>query len=218
MFKKFRKVLLLIPLTCGVFPAFAQNGLTFDKYRTNAEVQKAVATLQQMAPSKIQVHKIASSPGGEAINVIEIGKDLKNVPAVFIGATFEGKTPLATEGALYFCKMLIDSAKYSEKVKWFILPLPNPDATAGYFSAIKWERTVNNAEVNDDVDDQINEDGFDDLNGDGMITQMRVEDPEGTYLISEKDPRVMRRADIQKGERGKYKIYTEGLDNDGDGN
>ena len=195
----------------------AQNGITFEKYRTNSEVQKAISSLQQKAPTRIVLHKIAESRGGEPINVMEIGRDLKNVPAIFVGANFEGKTPLSTEGALYLAKMLLDSSAYTGNIKWFILPLPNPDATSGYFSSVKWERTVNNSVVNDDKDDQIDEDGPDDLNGDGCITQMRVEDPEGAYIISEKDPRIMLRADPAKGERGKYKLYQEGLDNDGDG-
>jgi len=195
----------------------AQKGVSFDHYKNNAEVQKALSALMSKGGERTTLHKIAVSPGGEPVFVLEIGKGLKNVPAIFVGANFEGKTPLSTEGALYLANMLLDSAKYTGKVKWFILPLPNPDATSGFFSSVKWERTVNDAEVNDDKDDQINEDGPDDLNGDGFITMMRVEDPEGTYLISDKDPRLMVRADPSKGERGKYKIYPEGLDNDGDG-
>ena len=195
----------------------AQTGISFEKYKTNSEVQQALNSLQQKAPSKISIHKVADSPGGEAINVIEIGKDLKNVPAIFVGANFEGKTPLSTEGALYLAKILLDSAVYTKNIKWFILPLPNPDATSGYFSKVKWERTVNDLAVNDDKDNQINEDGPEDLNSDGLITQMRVEDPEGEYLISSKDPRLMIKADPSKGERGKYKLYPEGIDNDGDG-
>ena len=195
----------------------AQNGITFEKYKTNAEVQKTLNSLQQRAPNSVALHKIGESPGGEPLFVLEIGKELKNVPAIFVGANFEGKTPISTEGALYLAKMLLDSANYTQKVKWFILPLPNPDATSGFFSNVKWERSVNNAEVNDDKDDQLNEDGPDDLNKDGMITQLRVEDPEGSYVISEKEPRLMVKADPSKGERGKYKIYQEGLDNDGDG-
>ena len=211
-----RSVWVLVLLAfCGNLSA--QNGITFEKYKTNSEVQKALIALQQKAPNKIAIHKIAESPGGEPINILEIGKDLKNVPAIFVGANFEGKTPLSTEGALYLAKMLLDSSVYTGNLKWYILPLPNPDATSGYFSKVKWERTVNDFVVNDDKDDQVNEDGPDDLNADGWITQMRVEDPEGTYIVSDKDPRMMLRADPAKGERGKYKLYQEGLDNDGDG-
>ena len=213
---------VLTSLWVIIFIAFsaavtAQTVVTFDRYKCNSDVQKALIELQQKSPSTATLHRIAESPGGEPIQVLEIGKELKNVPAIFVGANFEGKTPLSTEGALYLAKMLLDSAQYTKKIKWFILALPNPDATVGYFSNVKWERTVNDLAVNDDKDDQINEDGPDDLNKDGLITQMRVVDPEGTYIVSEKDPRIMVKADPSKGERGKYKLYQEGIDNDGDG-
>lgn len=195
----------------------AQNGIGFEKYKTNPEVFKALTLLQQKSPNRTLLHQIAESPGGEPVYVLEIGKELKNVPAIFVAANLEGKTPLSTEGALYLAKMLMDSARYTKSVKWMIMPLPNPDATVGYFGNVKWERSVNASAVNDDKDDQLNEDGPEDLNGDGLITKIRVEDPEGTYLISEKDPRIMVKADPAKGERGKYKLYPEGIDNDKDG-
>jgi len=116
---------------------------------------------------------------------------------------------------LYFAKMLLDSTTYTEKIKWFIMPQPNPEAAAGFFAPVKQGLTVNSFEINNDADDNVNEDGFDDLNGDGLITKMRVEDLQGNYIISEKDARILTHA--KKGERGVYKIYDEGLDNDGDG-
>jgi hypothetical protein len=67
------------------------------------------------------------------------------------------------------------------------------------------------------MDDQADEDGPDDLDGNGIITQMRVKDPAGEWIPLEGDPRLMRRADTSKGEKGIYKLYVEGIDNDGDG-
>jgi hypothetical protein len=139
------------------------------------------------------------------------------VPAIFVGANFEGNVPLSTEGALYFAKMLLDSAQYIKNLKWYILPNPNPDAAKGYFEKLKYERAVNDFVINNDADEATNEDGFDDLNGDGFITQMRVKDPEGKMIASKADPRIMVSADASKGERGEYKMYVEGIDNDGDG-
>jgi hypothetical protein len=205
-------------LTFFSFYLHAQNQPIHNGYRDVKEVAAFLQSMQKENPASITLHKIAVSPGGSDITLLEIGSNLKQVPAIFLGANFEGNTPLATEGALHFARMLLDSSGYTKNTKWFILPLPNPDAASGFFSGLKWERSVNNMDVNNDEDDQTNEDGPDDLNGDGMITRMRVEDPEGTYLISEKDPRLMIKADPKKGERGKYKIYPEGLDNDGDGN
>ena len=215
-----KKLLNYFLLCIMLFPAgqlFAQKDFAFNKYHNVSEVQQILKNMQQENPVTTQLHTIATSPGGEEINVLEIGKKTKKAPGIFIGANFEGNIPISTEGALRFAQMLLDSSSYTKEIKWYILPLPNPDAAAGFFSSLKYDRKVNAFEINNDVDNEINEDGFDDLNGDGFITKMRIKDLEGKYIVSSKDPRIMQRADINKGERGIYKMYSEGLDNDGDG-
>ncbi|MCX6239677.1 MAG: M14 family metallopeptidase [Bacteroidia bacterium] len=217
MYKNLLTIFLLCLFVVSIESLDAQNGISFEKYHNNNEVQQILKNLQQNHPAQIQLHAIATSPGGEAITVIEIGKNSELDPAVFVGANFEGNYPLATEGALGLVKMLLDSSKYTSGLKWYILPLPNPDASKGYFSGLKYDRTVNDFPINNDVDESLNEDGFEDLNGDGLITQMRVKDLTGTYIASKIDPRIMVPADVKKNERGEYKLYTEGIDNDGDG-
>ncbi|MCG6187568.1 M14 family metallopeptidase [Maribellus maritimus] len=215
--KKLRYFCIACCLWILGMPLFAQPLISFDKYHTTTEVQQMLKKLQQSEPVKTQLHTIATSPGGTPVSVLEIGKNLEDVPAIFVGANFEGNVPISTEGALAFAKMLLDSAKYTEKIKWYVMPLPNPDAAKGYFEGIKFGRSVNDFEVNNDMDDLPNEDGPDDLNGDGIITQMRYKDLEGSFVISGKDSRIMTKADKEKGERGEYKIMEEGIDNDGDG-
>jgi hypothetical protein len=217
MVKKLFNYLLLCIVLFHAGRVNAQNELAFNKYHIVSEVQQFLKKLQQENSSSVQLHTIAKSPGGTDINVLEIGKDLGQAPAIFVGANFEGNIPLSTEGALRFAKMLLDSTSYTKNTKWYILPLPNPDAAAGYFSAVKYDRTVNAFEINNDVDNEVNEDDFDDLNSDGLITKMRVKDLEGKFITSKIDPRIMKRADEKKGERGVYKMYSEGLDNDADG-
>lgn len=217
MYKKLWGILWLAFLMISFETLWAQNETSAGKYHNNSEVQQLLKQLQQSHPEQIQLHTIAASPGGEPITVLEIGKKLEGVPAIFVGANLEGNVPLATEGALRLAKMLLDSTKYTAGTKWYIMPLPNPDASKGYFSGPKYDRTVNDFAINNDMDEAINEDGFEDLNGDGLITQMRVKDLTGTYIASKSDPRIMVRADSKKNERGEYKIYTEGTDNDGDG-
>ncbi len=217
MVKKLFNYLLLSFLFFSVIQSTAQSELSFGEYHSNNEVQQALKTLQQSNSATTKLHNIANSPSGEPITVLEIGSNLEDAPAIFVGANFEGNIPLSTEGALYFAKMLLDSSAYTENVKWFILPLPNPDAAKGFFSEVKSNRSINDFVVNNDMDEATNEDGFDDLNGDGLITQMRVKDLEGTHIVSKKDPRIMDRADAKKGQRGEYKMYVEGIDNDGDG-
>ncbi|MDD4108700.1 MAG: M14 family zinc carboxypeptidase, partial [Prolixibacteraceae bacterium] len=195
----------------------AQNPVTFDKYHNTGEVRQIIENIHQANPGITKLHTIAVSPGGEPVMVLEISNSKETCPAVFTGANFEGNYPVAAEGALMLIKMLLDSSQYLSGLKWYIMPMPNPDAAKGFFSKVKYNRTVNDFPINNDVDENIDEDGYDDLNGDGYITQMRVKSLDGTHIPYEKDPRLMIMADARKSERGIYKIYTEGTDNDIDG-
>ncbi|MHC4180597.1 MAG: M14 family zinc carboxypeptidase, partial [Planctomycetota bacterium] len=78
------------------------------------------------------------------------------------------------------------------------------------------ERSGNERPIDDDRDGQQDEDGPDDLNGDGWITMMRVADPTGPYMSHSDDARVMIKADPQRDQRGRYSLYVEGRDNDED--
>ncbi len=194
----------------------AQNEIQFNRYHTYAEVFESLQAFHRDHPGTTALHTIATSPGGHDVAILEIGKNLDNAPAVFVGANFEGITPLATEGALYLAQMILNQED-DAAIKWYILPLPNPDASEIFFSPMVYQKATNDMKIDKDIDGLMDEDGPEDLNGDGYITQMRVRDPEGTYKISPEDPRIMARADAKKGERGEYKLYTEGIDNDGDG-
>ena len=215
MVKKLFNLLVLVVLIFSVVQVTAQSDPSFDKYHSNKEVQQILKNLVQSNSSITKLHEIANSPAGEKITVLEIGANRENTPAIFVGGNFEGDNPLSTEGAIYFAKMLLDSTNFTKNVKWFIMPQPNPEAAAGFFASVKSELKVNSFEINNDADYAVNEDDFDDLNGDGLITKMRVKDLEGTYVISKIDPRILTRA--KNGKRGVYKIYDEGLDNDNDG-
>jgi len=68
----------------------------------------------------------------------------------------------------------------------------------------------------DDQDGQFDEDGPDDLDGDGQALQMRAEDPAGGWVTDEADPRLMRRRKPED-EGPFYSVYSEGLDDDNDG-
>jgi hypothetical protein len=195
----------------------AQNTPGFKHYSNYQAVQATLKSLQSKNPGAVALHTIAQSPGKRDVVVIEVGKDLSDGPAIFVAANMEGITHLATEGALRLVQFLLDSAQYRSAVKWYILPVGNPDAAQHVFGAPRLFSTLNGLEINIDVDDQTSEDGFEDLDKDGFITTMRVKAPDGNYRISDEDPRLLVKADPLKGEKGIYKLYTEGIDNDGDG-
>ncbi len=187
------------------------------KYSDPAAVNRSIEQLRQANPSLVKVHKFAVTPGGREMLMIEIGKSGTSVPAVLVGANFSGLTPLATEAAMSLASRVVSDASLNGKLTWYILPIGNPDAYARFFTRPLWSDPGNGRLFNDDTDDQTDEDGYNDLDGNGIITRMRVKAHDGTWLPVEGEPRLMRKADAAKGERGIYKLYTEGIDDDGDG-
>ena len=208
--------LALFGLVSGLSAAVA-----FDRYHSPAELSAAIQEYAAANAAVARVHKLAQSPGGRDVLIVEIGPEAgkaeKTVPAVFVAANLDGTVPLSAEAALYLVKQLIDKPDSRKNLTWYVLPCPNPDAASRYFGKPLLADPRNAKPRNDDMDDATDEDGPDDLDGDGIITRMRVKDPAGEWLPVPGEPRLMKKADWSKGEKGLYKLYTEGLDNDGDG-
>ena len=217
-------VLMLLPvvLAASVVAARAQDAAYVpDRYHTPQELNAALAALNKLNPARTELHKIATTAGGEELTILEIGPEVgkkpPRIPAVFVVANLEGVTPIASEAALYLSDLILHTPASARDLTWFILPAANPDAAWRYFRKPLLADERNASKHNDDADDQTDEDGPDDLDGDGIIAQMRVKDPGGEWIPVESDPRMMRKADPAKGEKGTYKIYSEGVDDDRDG-
>ena len=131
-------------------------------------------------------------------------------PAIAIVGGVEGNHLLGTELAIGFAEKLLqgsntDSIKtLLNKTTFYVFPNMSPDAMEQYFAALKYERQGNAVQTDDDRDGKLNEDGFDDLDGNGKITMMRIESPIGEYKTHPDDARVLIKADMNKGEKGKY--------------
>ena len=169
----------------------------------------------------VKIHNLGLSPGKRQVLIYEIGTEINNEkkinPAVLVVANMEGNTPLGTEAAIYLAESITGKREHYENLTWFILPSGNPDAAERFFTKPLYKDTRNDLAVNDDMDDQTDEDGYNDLDGNGLITMMRVKSPDGEWFPVTSDPRLMKKADPSKGEKGIYKLYTEGIDDDKDG-
>lgn len=187
-------------------------------YKTPGQINDWCTSFAKENSQYITLKELAKSPGGQSVMLLEICSQKDPIlPAVLVVANMNGLRPISSEGAIFLAKSIIDDPAKLEKRSYYIIPCGNPDAAGRYFDEVKNINPGNDFPTNDDLDEQTDEDGNDDLNGDGYITMMRVKHPEGTMIIAEDEPRLLRKANIDKGETGIYKIYTEGLDNDGDG-
>jgi len=173
------------------------------------------------------IESLATTLGGREIWLVTVGNasgaPLDERPGVLVVGNLEGDHLVGSHLALEAIRHLIQSAQ-DEAVQtalsnnvFYFFPRLNPDAAEAMFSQVKWNRKTNGQPFDDDNDGLTNEDGPEDLNGDGFITVMRVADPAGVYMIDPDDNRLMKQADASKGERGAYKLYGEGTDEDGDG-
>jgi hypothetical protein len=173
------------------------------------------------------MESLGTTLGGREIWLVAVGNasgaPLDERPGVLVVGNLEGDHLVGSQLSLEAIRHLIQNAPddavqtaLSDNVFYFF-PRLNPDGAEAMFSQVKWNRKTNGQPFDDDNDGLTDEDGPEDLNGDGYITVMRVADPSGVYMIDPDDNRLMKRADATKGERGTYKLYGEGTDEDGDG-
>jgi len=193
-------------------------------YRNHAQLSQKLKNLEASSGGTAKLQSIIKTTGGKDIWMMEIGLgDRANHPAVAVVSGVEGSHLVSQEIAVGFIEKLLAGAQ-KDSIKnllnattFYVFPNMSPDATEQYFASLKYERSGNAFPTDDDRDGKTNEDPYEDLNGDGLVTMIRVEDPTGKWRTHPADPRVMIAANAEKGERGNYLLYTEGTDNDKDG-
>jgi hypothetical protein len=228
LMKRFLFCFLFLLLSSAVILSALPQEQSYDTYHNPNGVNSLLKSWNTKYPQLTKIISIGKSEGNTDLLVLRIAANPQFDPdtrtAVFVSANLEGTHLVGTEAALMLAQKLLTKYNSDETITKllqnktvYVAPLLNPDAAQDYFAQVRVERTTNNKPVDDDSDGLVDEDGPDDLNNDGQITQMRVKDPEGTWLPHPNKTRLMKAADPNKGETGIYKIYTEGLDNDGDG-
>jgi hypothetical protein len=199
----------------------------YQDYHPFAAVERQLQDWSQSHPGAVKLLAIGKSAGGRSLWVARVaapgGGDPDLRPAVFVGANIAGFHNAGTEAALDLIRDLVEApagspaAKLLATTTFYIAPALNPDAHDAIFGKLRARRGGDDLKVDHDVDGDLGEDPADDLNGDGMITRLRIPDPAGGWLADPGDPRVLVRADAMEQRAGAYRIETEGRDDDGDG-
>jgi hypothetical protein len=207
-----------------VLPALAIPQGNPHSYHSYAQMTKALQDLKSRYPEIVHLQSIGKTMGGRDIWIVGLRKgDPEQPRAMLLVAGVEptqiAGSELALDAIQYFASQYgkVDSlSRLLNSATVYVIPRVSPDATESFFSKIQAEKSTNGRPTDDDHDGLIDEDDADDLNGDGMITLMRIKDPLGEWMADPRDERVMRKASQAGGERGQYIVYSEGLDNDKD--
>jgi len=204
---------------------------TFNRLHTYEEITDLLKGYAAAYPKWTKLESLGKSIQGRDLWLITInnpatGPELSK-PAMYIDGNIHANEVQGGETALYTVDYLLKNygvlsrvTEMMDRSVFYVLPMVNPDGRALWFkgpSDADFPRTVM-MPVDDDRDGKVDEDGPDDLDGDGYITTMRKKVPlgQGTHKLDPKDPRLL--VPVQPGELGDYLLLgSEGIDNDGDG-
>ncbi len=210
-----------------IVPSAAQTG-QYDAYLNYADMTEALRSMCSSHPSISRLQSIGRTAEGRDIWLLRIGNsnsgDPDTRPATLIVANIEANHVIGSMTALYLVDYLLSGYGSTDAVTdllntrtLYIIPRLNPDGAERFWTMPQTEFPFKPNREDEDRDGFEDEDPGDDLNGDGFVTMMRVRDPEGEWMVDPDEPRLMKRADRTRGERGVYKVYVEGRDDDDDG-
>ncbi len=214
----------------------SKSDLRFDHYRDFETLVAESKALAAAHPALLTYIELGRSSQGRPVfalvlNNPKTGADTAK-PAIYIDGNIHGNEIQASETVLYTAWYLAEqygrNARLTELVDrtaWYFLPCLNPDGRANWFAEQNSPHSSRTgmAPTDDDRDGVADEDGPDDLDGDGSIGMMWRRDPNGTHRRSELDPNLMERVDPEPRadgtiRRGEWSMAgQEGFDNDGDG-
>lgn len=203
--------------------------ISWNRYYNHAGVTDICTKLAAAHPDLIKLSSIGKSYQGREMWLLTVtdfktGKP-EEKPGFYIDGNIHSNEIQGTEMALYTAWYLAETFKDVSFIKelladkvFYIVPTINPDARDHYMKEPNSQNSPRSGviPVDNDRDGLMNEDGFNDLNGDGHITMMIRKSPTGRL---KKDPNDSRRLIPAKvDEQGEYEMLGfEGIDVDGDG-
>lgn len=223
-------ICMLSPLADAQSPAPSKVDLAFNKWYTYDEMTQALRDLVDAYPELLEMESIGKSVAGRDIWLVTLNDPATGPPesktAMYIEGNIHGNEIQATEAVLYSIWYLTRSYGNIESLTeliqertFYFVPSSNPDGRTYWFEDPATPNALRGGirPTDNDHDGRYDEDGPDDLDGDGHITSMWVADPTGRWKRDEDDERFFVRVGRDEEPGGWTRLGEEGIDNDGDG-
>jgi hypothetical protein len=207
-------------------PAPAAAPRAGDRHLPHAALEADLRALAAAHAGSAALVDMGRTAGGRRLWAIEIAAPGAAPPAsrpgILLVANLAADQVAGSTLALGIARALLTSSDEAVRRQlvtsvFYVVPRLDADGTEAVFAPLLAPRRGNLTPFDDDNDGRVDEDPPEDLNGDGLITAMRVQDPAGPFAPARDDARLMKRADPQKGEAGGWAVYWEGVDSDRDG-
>ena len=223
-------LLLLAPLSPAQKasdPAFKVK-LDFNRWHDTNELTADMKRLQAAFPKFLKLESIGKSYDGRDLMVMTINNPAtgpeSSKAGMYVEANVHGNEIQGGEVCLYTIWYLMenygridDVTRLVDERVFYIIPTVNPDGRQYFMEGPGGNARSGHVPVDDDNDGLFDEDPPEDINGNGIIEQIRKFVPgEGNYRISRTNPNTLE--PVPFGEKGDYILLgQEGIDNDGDG-
>lgn len=193
--------------------------------RDTASLVAAIEALRARYPEKVVVSDLAYSPRKRAIQMLTLSADGADQqrPAILVLAGMDGPRWAGTEAVLIAAESILrDRPELLKEITVYVIARGNPDAAEAFARGPRRNYSGDGVAHDNDRDGITEEDAPRDLNGDGLITQMRAPGTTPpfltpTVLADPAEPRLMRAPDAKAGEVPVFTVWTEAIDTDGDG-
>lgn len=210
-------------LALCVFYSFAQPGAvraqSSDAYMDYDALTSAVRGL---AGDLAEVSSLATTEGGRDVWLVTLGSEegrpLDQRPALLVVANIEANRVAGSHAAYRLAQRLVEAYGSDAEITRlldtrtvYVVPRANPDGAELVFD-LPGVETPYKPFRGDASRGGLNATELGrDLNGDGMVTLMRVARAGGVMMEDPDDPRIVREADRVRGERGVYDVMPEGI-------
>jgi len=194
-------------------------------YYTYDTLTRILHDLVEAHPRLAQLESIGKSYEGRELWLVTLTNQATGPaiekPAYWIDANTHAGEVTGSTVALYTIWSYLTSYGSDEKVTnvldrsaIYVLPRLSVDGAEKYLTTPYYLRSSTRLHPYEDERDGLYPE---DIDGDGQILDMRIKDPNGPWKCSEKDPRIMRRRDIDEEGGEYYQLLSEGLIRNYDG-
>jgi len=203
--------------------------LTWARWLDHDEIGERLRLMERTWPDFLSLQSLGESYGGRemwlmTINNPETGDELDKA-GMFIEANVHGNEIQGAEVTLYTIWYLMEKYGELDEVTrlvdervFYILPSVNPDGRDYFLDNHGSGARTGHVPVDSDGDGLFDEDPPNDLNGNGVIEQIRKHVPgEGTHRVSDEDPRILEVVAPDEEPGDWVLLGREGIDDDGDG-
>jgi len=190
----------------------------FAKYYRYDEMTELLECFASEFPALASVESVGKSYEGRdvwalTVNNAQTGEALEK-PGFYVDGNIHGSEVTASVTALYFAWTLLSGHGEDKELTtlvdgtaFYIIPAVSPDGVEHVLSNSGFVRSGTRMYPHEEERDGLHEE---DIDGDGMILSMRIEDAGGGWKVSAKDARLLVPRRLNDTEGPFYRVYTEG--------